>query len=101
MTELETFVNDVFTLIPVVALSHASLCILRASRAGQLAEEYDDGNNDDGIIRRKDRKFNWLRHARDHVTVYDNHLTGSWLEQRKENIDRRLKAASREIGEAV
>ena len=81
-SRINSFVDDILKLVPLVALTHACSCILRASAQGQLrgSEETlgqvdnDNRDDDDGIIRRKDRKFNWLRHARDHASVFEDHM---------------------------
>lgn len=88
---VDSVVKDVLKLIPVVALTQATDCILRALAEGQLRTDVkedivesvtgvgiagttvkNNDDDDDGIIRRTDRKFNWLRHAKDHVTVYED-----------------------------
>merc|ERR1719431_1502269 len=82
-SRITSFVDDVLTLSPIAALTNACRCILRASAEGQLRslaekqkgdDDDDDDDDDDGVIRRKDRKFNWLRHAKDHMTIYEEQM---------------------------
>ena len=93
--QVSLLVQDIWRFVPLVALTHASHFLLRASAEGQLndasinqiraptttttatttattGEKKAEAEEEElSIIRRRDRKFNWLRHALDHVTVYE------------------------------
>ena len=63
---VDAFVDDVWTFVPVAALTHCFSNLIHASKEGQLttAIPVDDALHD------REGTFNWLRHASDHISVF-------------------------------
>ena len=61
--------NDAWKLFPYVALVNCYSNIIHASKEGQLKEII----NDTGLKRKSDGNFNWLRHASDHFSLFNEY----------------------------
>jgi hypothetical protein len=63
---VDAFVSDIWTFVPIVALSNCFSNLIHASKEGQLSMDIDE----DEKLTHKEGTFNWLRHARDHCLIY-------------------------------
>ena len=69
----KSFVEDAFSFVPVVALTHCFSNLIHASKEGQLTSAIPV---DDRLYDAKGT-FNWLRHATDHFRLYKEAASSS------------------------
>jgi len=71
--KVEDFVNDVWTFVPVAALTNCFSNLIHATKESQLSGFVGEIPASDDLIQ-PDGSFNWLRHARDHFQIFQTHF---------------------------
>jgi len=70
--KVEDFVKDVWTFVPLAALTNCFSNLVHASKEGQLSAA--EIPKSDELFQPDGGAFNWLRHAQDHLSVFRKHF---------------------------
>ena len=70
--KVKDFVDDVWTFVPLAALTNCFSNLVHASKEGQMCAA--EIPSSDELFQKPGGAFNWLRHAQDHLSVFHKHF---------------------------